>query len=188
MQASTFDVEWWDITRPTPYARNARVISDAAVAKVAASLTEFGWRQPIVVDEHGVILAGHCRLRAAQKLGMTEVPVHIASGLTVQKAKAFRLLDNRSAQEATWDDPLLKLELQELDDLGLDLERMTGFDETEIDRLLSDDDGSATSGSGAGVDIHSMYEIAVTCADEQAQRALYARLSAEGYSVRVLTI
>ena len=81
-------IEIWPIEKPIPYARNARKISDAAVAKVAASIKEFGFRQPIVVDTEGVIVAGHTRLLAARKLGLTEVPVHVATGLTPAQIKA----------------------------------------------------------------------------------------------------
>ena len=75
-------IETWPIERPVEYARNARKITQAAVDKVAASLKEFGWRQPIVVDKSDVIIVGHVRLRGAKKLGMTHVPVHVATNLT----------------------------------------------------------------------------------------------------------
>src|SRR5262245_34038946 len=105
------EVELWPIDRPIPYARNARKIPPAAVDKVAASIKEFGWRQPIVVDSDAVIIAGHTRLLAAQKLGLTQVPVHVATGLTPAQVKAYRLMDNRSHEEATWDMDLLPLEI-----------------------------------------------------------------------------
>jgi len=127
-------VEWWATDRPIPYAANARVLSDVAVGKVAASIKEYGWRQPIVVDEEGVILAGHTRLQAAQKLRLAEVPVHVAAGLTKAQAKAFRLMDNRSAQEATWDVPLLQTEFEALRELGIDL-ALTGFDNADFERF-----------------------------------------------------
>ena len=132
------EVEIWDTGRIAPYARNARIISDAAVAKVAASLKEYGWRQPIVVDESGVIIAGHTRLQAAQRLGMNQVPVHVASGLSEQQVKAYRLADNRTGQESQWDNELLALELQEFG-LGLDaLTDLTAFDASELDALLGE--------------------------------------------------
>ncbi|MDP7636758.1 MAG: DNA methyltransferase [Phycisphaerae bacterium] len=120
-----------------PYARNPRKNS-AAVDKVAASIKEFGWRQPIVVDKENVIIAGHTRLLAAQKLGMDEVPVHVAD-LTDAQAKAYRLADNRIAEDADWDIDLLGLEIRELDDLGFELD-LTGFDNTELANLLIDPD------------------------------------------------
>ena len=118
-----------------PYARNPRK-NAAAVATVAASLKEFGWRQPIVVDEAMVILAGHTRLEAARQLGLKTVPVHIARGLTPAQAKAYRLMDNRSSENAEWDEALLGLELGDLQGDGFDL-GLTGFDDEELNRLLA---------------------------------------------------
>ena len=135
MPEPTFTVEEWPIDKVIPYARNARQIPTSAVSKVAASIKEFGWQQPIVVDPDGVILAGHTRLLAAKKLGMTVVPVKIAHGLTPAQAKAFRLMDNRSHEEATWDEKLLALELEELT-TSFDFNLMlTGFDAGEIAAL-----------------------------------------------------
>ena len=121
------------IASVVPYARNPRK-NAGAVAKVAASLREFGWRQPIVVDSEMVVVVGHTRLMAAQQLGMAEVPVHVAEGLTANQIKAYRLADNRVHEEAEWDDELLALELGDLRDAGLDL-ALTGFDEDELARL-----------------------------------------------------
>ena len=119
-----------------PYARNPRK-NDAAVAKVAASIKEFGFRQPIVVDEAMVVIAGHTRLLAARQLGVAKVPVHIAEGLTDTQAKAYRLADNRTGQDAEWDIDLLGLELQDLDAEGFDLD-LTGFGEMELQSLMAD--------------------------------------------------
>lgn len=128
-------VEWWPIQRPLPYAKNPRLVPEAAIVKVAASLTEYGWRQPLVVDKEGVIIVGHTRLLAAQRLGLTQVPVHVAGDLSPAQAKAYRLTDNRSAQETSWDYELLPLEIGELADLDYDLE-VLGFDPDEISNLL----------------------------------------------------
>jgi len=137
------DVVTLPIEQLIPYARNPRR-NDDAIATVAASLAEFGWRQPIVVDEHMAIVVGHTRWAAAKRLGMTEVPVHIARGLTAAQIKAYRLMDNRSHENAEWDDALLKLELEDLKLEDLDL-ALTGFDEQEIAQLLADgvDDAAA---------------------------------------------
>ena len=129
-------VENWPITKPIPYSRNPRR-NEGAIAKVAGSLKEFGWRQPIVVDTEGVIIAGHTRLLAAQKLGLSQVPVHIATDLSPQQIKAYRLADNRVAQEAEWDNDLLKLELSELYEEGFSLD-LTGFNEDELEALLAE--------------------------------------------------
>ena len=135
-----------------PYARNPRK-NAAAVATVAASLKEFGWRQPIVVDEEMVILAGHTRLEAARQLGMKAAPVHIARGLTPAQARAYRLMDNRASENAEWDEALLGLELGDLQGDGFDL-ALTGFDDAELNRLLAglgDEDGRPRGrGRGAG--------------------------------------
>ena len=118
------------ISSVIPYARNPRR-NEAAIAKVAASLHEFGWRQPIVVDEDMVVVAGHTRLEAARTLNMEQVPVHIATGLTPEQIKAYRLADNRVGQEAEWDEELLRLELGELETAGFSVD-LTGFTEAEI--------------------------------------------------------
>ena len=110
-----------------PYENNPRV-NDAAVDAVAASIKEFGWRQPIVVDRNGVIVAGHTRLKAAQKLGLDSVPVHVADNLTDEQIKALRLADNKTAELAVWDYGLLDAELAALTDAGIDMVEY-GFDE-----------------------------------------------------------
>ena len=128
-------IEVRDIAAVVPYARNPRK-NEAAVAKVAASLQEFGWRQPIVVDSKGVVIAGHTRLQAAQHLAMARVPVHIATELTAAQVAAYRLADNRTAEEAEWASELLKIELEDLLSQDFDL-GLTGFDAIEIDQVLS---------------------------------------------------
>lgn len=111
-------VEMWLVERIKPYARNPRRINDAAIEAVASSIREFGWRVPIVVDEDGVILAGHTRLLAAtQKLGMEQVPVHQALGLTEAQKRAYRIADNAVSEISNWDIPKLELELPDLSGL-----------------------------------------------------------------------
>ncbi|HEY1963689.1 MAG TPA: DNA methyltransferase [Acidobacteriaceae bacterium] len=129
------NVELWPIERVIPYPRNARVLSDAAIDTVAKSIQEYGWRQPIVVDTAGVVIAGHTRLLAAKKLGLKEVPVHVATELSPAQVKAYRLMDNRSHEESSWDDALLGEELFDLEGLGLDLS-LTGFSEEELAGLM----------------------------------------------------
>jgi len=130
------DIKTVDIEKIIPYAKNPRK-NDAAVGKVAASLKEFGFRQPIVVDAEMVVIAGHTRLAAARKLKLNQVPIHIATDLTANQIKAYRIADNRVSQEAKWDDDLLALELADLDlenyDLGL-----TGFDDDELAALMAE--------------------------------------------------
>src|SRR5262249_40197051 len=128
----SMDIETWPTNKPIPYVRNARSLSPLAVDKVAASIREFGFRQPIVVDQAGTIIAGHTRLLAAKKLGLQSVPVHVAQNLTAAQVRAYRLMDNRSHQESTWDIDFLGMEIMELRDLDFDLS-LTGFDAREID-------------------------------------------------------
>src|ERR1700691_5392022 len=133
----TFAVEWWPIGRVTPYPNNARVIPASAVEKVASSIRAFGWRQPIVVDADGVIIVGHVRLLAAQSMAMTEVPVHVALDLTPGQVKAYRLMDNRSHEEATWDLDLIGPELQSIQELDGEFDlALTGFDQDELNAYL----------------------------------------------------
>src|SRR5713226_4430470 len=106
-------VEQRPITSIRPYENNPRV-NDAAVDAVAASLKAFGFRQPLVVDEQGVIIVGHTRYKAALKLGLKEVPVHVAVGLSPAQARAYRIADNQTATLSTWDNDKLPLELLEL--------------------------------------------------------------------------
>jgi ParB-like chromosome segregation protein Spo0J len=137
-------IELWSIDKPIPYARNARTIPQAAVDKVAASIREFGWQQPIVVDVERIVVAGHVRLLAAKQLGEKKVPVLVATGLTPAQTKAFRLMDNRSHQETGWDMELLGLEISELQTLSADVALMSGFNAEEIAEFLASAGGSST--------------------------------------------
>ena len=130
-------IEQWPIDRVRPYEKNPRV-NEHAVEAVAHSLLEFGFRQPIVVDENGVIIVGHTRWKAAQKLGMETVPVHVATGLSKAQIKAYRIADNQTATLAEWDQELLPLELAELREMNFDL-ALTGFFEDEIAEWLGDE-------------------------------------------------
>jgi len=117
-----------------PYGANPRM-NDQAVDAVAASIREFGFRQPIVVDESGVIIVGHTRWKAAQKLGLESVPVHVATGLTQAKIKAYRIADNKVAELAEWDFDLLPLELKDLQGLDFNLD-LLGFGSEQLEKIL----------------------------------------------------
>src|ERR1700692_4141631 len=133
------EVRWWPIDKLIPYARNSRKIPERAIDKVAASIKEFGWRQAIVVDKDGVVICGHTRLLASKKLGLKEVPVHVADHLTPAQGKAHRLMDTRPPHESSFDLDLLGPELEDLQSLDFDLS-LPGFDQHEIDRFLADPD------------------------------------------------
>lgn len=127
-------IKMMPIGQVLPYEKNPRR-NEQAVDGVAASIQEFGWRQPIVVDEDGVIIVGHTRLMAAEKLGLDKVPVHVAEGLTPEQVKAYRIADNRTGEDAEWDEELLKAELESLKDEDFDLS-LTGFNTTELEQIL----------------------------------------------------
>jgi len=128
-------VELRDIGAIQPYEQNPR-LNDQAVEAVAKSLREFGFRQPIVVDAEGLIIVGHTRWKAAQKLGLKQVPVHVAKDLTPAQVKAYRLADNQTATLAEWNYDLLPLELKDLQGMDFDLS-LLGFDETALAELLA---------------------------------------------------
>jgi ParB-like chromosome segregation protein Spo0J len=129
-------VETVSIESLIPYANNPRN-NEEAIEKVARSIDEFGWQQPIVVDENMVVIVGHTRLLAAKSLGLNEVPIHVADKLTDEQARAYRLADNRTNEYASWNMNLVGIELRELDDLGMDIE-LTGFSNIELASLLID--------------------------------------------------
>jgi DNA modification methylase len=128
-------VEQWQLSQLRPYEQNPRN-NDDAVDTVAASIREFGFRQPIVVDENGVIIVGHTRFKAAQKLRLTEVPVHVASGLSAEQIRAYRIADNKSSELAEWDFDLLPVELAALKDANYDI-GLLGFDVDELARIMN---------------------------------------------------
>jgi len=121
-----------------PYPGNPRRIPDAAVAAVARSIEEFGFRVPIVVDAEGVVIAGHVRMLAAARLGLVDVPVHVAADLEPDKARAYRLADNATADLSDWDENLLPIELEALKAAGVELDSL-GFDDDDLADLLAPD-------------------------------------------------
>jgi DNA modification methylase len=125
-----------EVTALIPYAKNSRTHDDAQVAQIAASIKEFGWTNPILVDGDKGIIAGHGRLMAARKLKMDKVPVIELSGMTDAQKKAYVIADNRLALNAGWDNAMLTIELKDLEDEGFDLS-LTGFDDSELDALLN---------------------------------------------------
>ena len=133
MQPLSF--EHWPLDRLVEYARNPRK-NDAVVDRMCSAIAEFGFRIPVVVRSDGAVVDGHLRLKAARKLGLETIPVVLADELTDAQIKAFRLLANRSANWAEWDEELLHLELEELRDADYSLD-LTGFDEADLSRLLA---------------------------------------------------
>ncbi len=139
---TNLQVVTWPVDKLIPFARNARTHSAEQVAQIAASIAEFGWTSPILAGSDGIIIAGHARLLAARKLGMTEVPVIVLDHLTETQRRALVLADNRLALNAGWDEEMLRIELESLQEDGFNLD-IVGFTEEEIENLLRDPEAAA---------------------------------------------
>jgi DNA modification methylase len=132
-------IAWRSLGELIPYARNPRTHTDAQVAQIAASIREFGWTNPVLVDGANGIIAGHGRVLAARKLGWEQVPVIELAHMSEAQKRAYVLADNQLALNAGWDEALLRLELADLSDLGFEL-GLIGFGAGELERLLAGDD------------------------------------------------
>jgi hypothetical protein len=169
-------IDLWPIDRPRDYEKNARKWSARAVEKVGASIREFGWRQPVVVDNEDVIVIGHLRRAAGKSIGLTECPVHVAADLTPVQIRALRLADNRTNQES---------ELLDLKALDFDLS-LTGFDTRELDALFATPDGDAQANACPDVpiapvsrpgDLWRLGPHRLLCGDSTAENAVSRLLS-----------
>ena len=138
---TTTEMQLVDINKLIPYVNNARTHSPEQITKLRSSLREFGFVNPIIVDKDLNVIAGHGRLAAAKAEGITEVPCVFAEHLTEAQKKAYIIADNRMSEDAGWDDELLKVEMEALQDMGFDLS-MTGFDTDELDELFKNEDDS----------------------------------------------
>ena len=130
------NIEQVKIDKLIPYARNSRTHSENQVAQIAASIKEFGFTNPVLIDETGSIIAGHGRVLAARKLAIADVPSIRLTHLTEAQKKAYVIADNKLALNAGWDDEMLAVELTDLKDMGFDLD-LTGFSTNEIEALLA---------------------------------------------------
>ena len=166
-----------------PYINNPRN-NEAAVDRVAASIKEFGFNVPLVLDCENVIITGHTRYIAAKKLGLDTVPCIYAEGLSKAQVKAYRIADNKVSEYASWDDELLALELEQLQELDFDIE-LTGFDMDEIDKMFNQEEPEPKDLSG---EVKDTYEVIVECVNETEQEQIYNSLIGEGYKCRVLTL
>ena len=135
------DIQLWLVDKLIPYARNPRTHSDAQVAQIAASIAEFGFNNPILVDTKAGIIAGHGRLLAARKLGLTEVPVIVVDHLSEAQKRAYVMADNKLAENAGWDDDLLRIEIEALQDESFDVS-LLGFEDVELAQLLAAQDAA----------------------------------------------
>jgi DNA modification methylase len=138
-----YEISWRDIGDLLPYARNSRTHSDAQVAQIAASIREFGWTNPILVDTDGTIIAGHGRVMAARKLGEQQVPVITLGHMTDAQRRAYVIADNQLAMNAGWDAEMLKVEIAELADADFDLS-LLGFDDKVLAGLTAEETDGLT--------------------------------------------
>ena len=151
-------IELWPIDKLVPYERNARTHSDSQVAQIAASIAEFGFNSPILVDTNAGIIAGHGRLLAARKLGLTEVPVIILDHLSETQKRAYIIADNKLAELAGWNEEILAAEFADLEREGFDL-GLTGFSNAELEALLADEnrDQSEEAATTDALDARSLF-------------------------------
>jgi ParB/Sulfiredoxin domain len=180
-------VERRSVASLVPYARNPRTHSPEQVDQIAASIREWGWTVPVLVDEQGGLIAGHGRVMAAKLLGLEEIPVMVAAGWTEAQKRAYVIADNKLTLNGGWDDELLKVELGDLKALDFDLALM-GFSLEEIG-ALSDapapgEGGIETPGAGS---YKEQFGVIVVCSSETDQAEIYERLKGEGLTVKVVT-
>lgn len=170
-----------------PYENNPRNNEDA-VDYVANSIKEFGFKSPIIIDKNNVIIAGHTRLKAGEKLGLKEVPCIMADDLTEEQIKAFRLADNKVGEIATWDLDKLELELENLNidmsDFGFDLEEI----ELEDIEEESKEDEDVGNFEESDFNYKEQYGVIVMCSSEEEQEKIYNKLLSEGYECKVVAV
>lgn len=169
------------VTKPrtelVPYENNPRH-NDEAVEYVANSIKEFGWKVPIVIDENNVVVAGHTRLKAAEMLGIDEIPCIVADDLSEDQIKAYRLADNKVSEFADWDFEALDLELDEIEldmsEFGFDVENFDS-DEQQTNEIKE-------------VDYEEKISVVIECENDEQAEMTFERLTEEGYSCRILTL
>ena len=160
-----------------PYEKNPRK-NDSAVDTVASSISQFGFKVPVVIDKDNVIVCGHTRYKAAKKLGLEKVPCVVADDLTDEQIKAYRLADNKVSELAEWD----------IDLLGEELDGIFDIDMTDFGFDLSEDEDAQTERDDLSDKVGETYEVIVECVNEIEQEQIYNKLIGDGYSCRVLTL
>ena len=166
-----------------PYARNSRTHNDAQVAQIAASIKEFGWTNPVLLDGENGIIAGHGRVMAAQKLGETEVPTIELSHMDENQKRAYIIADNKLALNAGWDNEMLALEVADLKDAGYDL-GLTGFSLDEIAALNGDID--VEEDFKEPID-ESRNLLMIECQGERELETLYEEMQQRGFECKILS-
>lgn len=175
--------------RPTesliPYARNSRTHSPEQVAQIAASIREFGFTNPVLVDEQQTIIAGHGRVLAAQKLGLPEVPTITLAGLSDAQRRAYVIADNKIALNAGWDFEVLEAEIRALGEEDFNL-KLLGFDEKELEAII-DAEGADDVGDDDEPKDESRNLLLVECVSERELETLFEELQGRGLQVKVMS-
>lgn len=182
MNNDSMKLEYRNIDSLVPYAKNSRTHSPEQILQIAASIKEFGFTNPVLTDGTNGIIAGHGRVMAARKLNMDEVPCIELSHLTETQKRAYIIADNKLALNSGWDDELLKLEFDELEEDGFDLE-LTGFSLDEITNMFPEEMPSEYA-----EEYKEVFEVAVTCRDEAEQEAIFQMMTEKGLKCRVLSM
>ncbi len=177
------DLQLIDLKDHIPYANNPRNNDGEAVDKVAASIHEYGFNVPIVIDKDNVIIAGHTRYKAANKLKYKKVPCIRAEHLSPAQVKAYRLADNKVAEYSSWDDDMLALELEQLQELDFELD-LTGFEDDEISKLLDLEEEPEIKETS--FTYQEQYGVIVMCENEEEQERIYNELTEQGLSCKVV--
>ena len=182
-------IEYKRVDDLIPYVNNSRTHSDEQVTQVAASIKEFGFTNPILIDENNGIIAGHGRLMAAKKLKLEQVPTITLAGLSDAQRKAYVIADNKLALNAEWDFDLLKIEIESLqeDDFKLDL---LGFDVDELNGILGFDDIAEEDEEEPEQDYEDKYKeqygVIIMCKSAEEQEKIFNKMQQNGYEVKVV--
>ena len=178
MKETKLKVEYKSVDKLIPYVNNARTHDEKQVTQIAASIKEFGFNNPILMDGDNGVVAGHGRLMAAKKLGLKEVPCIELSHLSEVQKKAYILADNKLALNAGWDDEMLKNELESLKAMDFDLS-LAGFE---------DDDTSESSNENNQSEVFETFQILIDCDSENQQQLIFEELTEKGYKCRVQSL
>lgn len=169
-----------------PYPKNSRTHSAEQIAQIVASISEFGWTNPILIDKKNGIIAGHGRWEAAKSMGMDEVPC-VRLNMTAKQARAYVIGDNKLAELAGWDEGILKEELAALLDMNFDVS-LIGFDDEAVTGLLNErGEETTSSGSDAG-DLTQVYIVELHLTTEHEQQKFYEEMNERGVKCRILTL
>lgn len=168
-----------------PYARNSRTHSDAQVAQIAASIKEFGFTNPILLDGDNGIIAGHGRVMAAQKLGETQVPTIELGYMSETQKRAYIIADNKLALNAGWDEQMLALEIQDLKDVGYNLE-LLGFDLNELQSIDDNDDEKDEKEINSPID-ENRNLLMIECKGERELEVLFEEMQQRGFECKILS-